>query len=815
MGVEASRPPATTPIGTSEKPATEVVNTAHAPCATAVSAVSAGATSEFTPGHIKATSRADATASRNKAIVHEDKAMVIVPMPDNVPLDASCAADATAATSIETLGLDYASVTRQETKCNQDFYIPDLVLQGPPCTPENEPVISRGSGASENIILLPLIERKLPVILKEEDVPVKHPANNSLDSISSAIIPESFETSESPCLGHVQQPSSNTTQRLITTASIEISSSPCKNSIITPDIASTNVIPSVFESATKYNMENTSRTYTTTPIKTKGTAVPVAVTYADATNLAAQYPDLASQILVSPLREHTACQEITLTSEQNLIKEDPPSKRRPRRHRRHRSKRSRENQEESQQQSRGSLWTPGPDSSPSRHKDPSSASGLVDLKGTSGFHSAHDSRQPDWLVDSALPTPTPSVERAPSLQTNRHTAPVPPQERTRNYQQESDDTNWGAPATEIQASISPPMRFATPKRAHIQEQHSAMPLQSEERGGTTKATNLATASIGRRSSNAEMLLTELFRKAMETSSPSVTKFRHPEHSPLRKSQAEGPDPIKALVAETACSVNQVEKIMERDSPRVKLPAPSTPPMKTSPNPTHKSPTAWMEEDYTIRQSFTPPSVRTHDHTLSQSYLPPAARTTEDHAIPQNYKPPHQRLNESKITTQKPHINHTSSLNRHSNPCTPPSPRAIELIERRERIRHLERLLSRERDLPISITGLAVPSPKPTQMLQPIGPWRASDEKAFHEGGANDAGTGSNQSLDLVRVMQAMGLGISSRKDTLASLRNGNPSDIRRQPGTMTMEDGIMRNDFTRAVRSHGLRSPRGGGGYRV
>ncbi|KAG1906956.1 uncharacterized protein F5891DRAFT_999585 [Suillus fuscotomentosus] len=765
--------------------------------------------------------------------MHEDKTNVIVPMPDHVQLNTSSAVDAvsafstsypelphlhvefdkTGATSIETLGFDCPSVTRQETKCNQDFYVPEPVLHRPPCTPGNETVVSTGSGApGVPNITPPLIERQLSVIPKEEFVPVEHPANNSLDSISSAIIPDSFEASESLS-----------------------SLSPCKNSIIIPDVASTNNIRSILESATEHSMENTDRTYTTTPIKSEGTEVPVAVTYADATNLAARYPDLASQILVSPLRQRTTRQELALTAEHDLIEEDPPSKRRHRRHRRHRSKRSRKNQEESQQQSRGSLRTPGPDPSLSPHKDPSPISALVDPKGTSGFHSAYDSRQPVWLVDSALSNP--SVKRAPSFQTNRHMVPATLQERTRNYQRESGDTNWNAPAAEIQASTLPPMRFATPKRAPVQEQHIAMLLQSEERAGATKAMDLATASIGRRSSNAEMLLTELFRKAMETSSPSATK-----HNPLRKCQAEGPDSIKVLVAETAHPVSQAEKIMEGDSPRVKLPAPSTPPMRTSPNPTRKSPTAWMEEDHTIRQSYTPPGARTQDHTLRQSYvlpaarteddyiahqsyLPPAARATEDHATPQNYMPPHQRLNKNKyntITTQKlkPHIHHhASSLNRHSNPCTPPSPGAIELLERSERIRHLERLLSKE--LPISTPGLTMPSLKPAQMLQPIGPWRASDEKAFHERGAISPGTSTNESLDLVRVMQAMGLDISSRKDTLASLGNSKPSvvehnsfdGVRRQSGT-TMENAVVRNDFARAVRSQGLRSPRGGGGYR-
>ncbi|KAG2757497.1 hypothetical protein P692DRAFT_20644255, partial [Suillus brevipes Sb2] len=65
MGVEASRPPATAPVGSLEKPATKIENTAHAPCAT-VPAVSAASSDEIIPGHIKATSGADVTAYRNK-----------------------------------------------------------------------------------------------------------------------------------------------------------------------------------------------------------------------------------------------------------------------------------------------------------------------------------------------------------------------------------------------------------------------------------------------------------------------------------------------------------------------------------------------------------------------------------------------------------------------------------------------------------------------------------------------------------------------------------------------------------------------------
>ncbi|KAG1755457.1 hypothetical protein EDB19DRAFT_1661471, partial [Suillus lakei] len=188
-----------------------------------------------------------------------------------------------------------------------------------------------------------------------------------------------------------------------------------------------------------------------------------------------------------------------------------------------------------------------------------------------------------------------------------------------------------------------------------------------------------------------------------------------------------------------------------------------------------------------------------------------------------------RINEKNYnatTTQKPHIYHGPPLNRHSSPYTPPSPRLTELLERSERIRHLERLLSRERDLPISITGLDVPSPKPAQVLQPIGPWRASDEKAFHEHGAIDPGACTNQSSDLVRAIQAMGIDISSKKDTLAALGNGKPSgrpsviehngsnSMRGQSDTMTTGDTVMRNDLARAIPSQGLRSPRGGGGYR-
>lgn len=41
---------------------------------------------------------------------------------------------------------------------------------------------------------------------------------------------------------------------------------------------------------------------------------------------------------------------------------------------------------------------------------------------------------------------------------------------------------------------------------------------------------------------------------------------------------------------------------------------------------------------------------------------------------------------------------------------------IELLETSERIRYLERLLARERDLLIDITGLNVPPPNQTQVL---------------------------------------------------------------------------------------------------
>ncbi|KAG2064266.1 hypothetical protein BDR04DRAFT_281515 [Suillus decipiens] len=224
MGVESSRPPVTAPVGSSEKPATKAANTVHAVPCTAVSAMSVASSGETTQGQIKATSGADVTMSRNK----EDKATAIAPTPNNAKLNASSVIVAMAATSGETLGLDCASVTRQETKCNRDFCIPEL--HEPPRTSENEAVVATGSGLPGNVNEPPLIERTLSVIPKEEFAPVEHLADNSLDSISSAIIPESFETSEPLSPGHVQQPFTSNITRC--TASIERSLSPRKNSII-------------------------------------------------------------------------------------------------------------------------------------------------------------------------------------------------------------------------------------------------------------------------------------------------------------------------------------------------------------------------------------------------------------------------------------------------------------------------------------------------------------------------------------------------------------------------------------------------------
>ncbi|KAG2369691.1 hypothetical protein BDR07DRAFT_533962 [Suillus spraguei] len=183
-----------------------------------------------------------------KAIMQEDKATAIAPTPNNAKPNGSSVVvavsslstfysklqhikfDKAAATSGETLGLDCASVTRQESKCNRDFCIPEPVLHGPPRTSGNEGVVATGSGLPGNVNKPSLIERTLSVIPKEEFAPVEHPANNSLDSIKSAIIPESFEASEPLSLGHVQQPfASNIIQ---CTAPIERSLSPRKNSII-------------------------------------------------------------------------------------------------------------------------------------------------------------------------------------------------------------------------------------------------------------------------------------------------------------------------------------------------------------------------------------------------------------------------------------------------------------------------------------------------------------------------------------------------------------------------------------------------------
>ena len=116
---------------------------------------------------------------------------------------------------------------------------------------------------------------------------------------------------------------------------------------------------------------------------------------------------------------------------------------------------------------------------------------------------------------------------------------------------------------------------------------------------------------------------------------------------------------------------------------------------------------------------------------------------------------------------------------------------IELLETSERIRYLERLLARERDLLIDITGLNVPPPNQTQVLQPIGPWQGSDERGFHLCGTMNPGTriSINQPEDLVCAMQAMDLGISARADisTVGTTRQYDRPNVMEQS-----HDGLSR-----------------------
>jgi len=129
-----------------------------------------------------------------------------------------------------------------------------------------------------------------------------------------------------------------------------------------------------------------------------------------------------------------------------------------------------------------------------------------------------------------------------------------------------------------EASTLPSTRVATVNRAPAEEQRNAVTSRSREHACATKVTDSTTASNWRHPGNAYVVLTELFRKAMDTMGPSATKVRH------SKPGAED-NPSEVFAKEVDHPANKVEKIIEGDSSYV-LSGPVKPSRKTRPNLTH-------------------------------------------------------------------------------------------------------------------------------------------------------------------------------------------------------------------------------------
>jgi hypothetical protein len=481
----------------------------------------------------------------------------------------------------------------------------------------------------------------------------------------------------------------------------------------------------------------------------------------------------------------TASQEVALAEQESAENDLPSKRRRPRRRRPPRLGHSRDDRE--QYQSRGDS---GSAIRASCQKDLSSGSGswrVVDPKVNPRFQRTHLSQRPGF-VDLASRRPSPLVERTPSPQTN-YNATL--KEKMRSHAQDNGDVDWNTPttagmwATKSSEDVTPPpTRRATLSRTPAKEQRNAVPSRSERASGATNATDLAASSDWRRG-NVDVLLTKVFHKAMDTGAPPTTKNSRLE----RKYEAGRPYPTEALVRDTRRQANWVGKTINGDSTPLKLPAPATPPTRAL----YKPPAARTEEDHVMYQHYRPLHGRANDNNLNATtrYTPPLRLASSSNRNPAPYVPPPRTAESLKrdedirhlerLLTREPNVPPVhnagldvpspkplylaSPLKRHPTPCMPPSPRTTELLERSEHIRYFERLLTTERDLSIDMTWLDVPSPTQSQELQPIGPCEASDERAFHRRGTMNPGTNTNQSSDFVRAMQAMGLGISSKADT--------------------------------------------------
>ncbi|KAH7916278.1 hypothetical protein BJ138DRAFT_1139983 [Hygrophoropsis aurantiaca] len=283
------------------------------------------------------------------------------------------------------------------------------------------------------------------------------------------------------------------------------------------------------------------------------TGIPQAATYAEATNLAARYPDLASEILVSPLRRSRPSDVDTA-----LVAEDQaPPKQDSEEFTRGVGKRHRNQPKGSRKE---------PQQPPAEHSnrrrqerqphrairvDSTAANAALKRSHTSVIQKApgtavHTDDNPNWAV---APQAASMIERTASLQTNHHGGIGRPPRRSQNQRGRGDkkntqrgrrdnstteerhtrDTNSEGPRKPVASStitaVQDNTRIPAPAGQHANSTRDRTELPPAVR----RASYIETS--GQRTSNADALLTKLFRQAMDMDNKPKESKRSSERQP--------------------------------------------------------------------------------------------------------------------------------------------------------------------------------------------------------------------------------------------------------------------------------------------
>ncbi|KAH7930677.1 hypothetical protein BV22DRAFT_1124709 [Leucogyrophana mollusca] len=587
MGIEASRPPpvvATPTIVVTVASETDCDRGADEPATVEedVSPVHSAAKDKPANGPVAA------LLSFNKATTHECKATVSAPS-CNLVLESHLV------DSPRRSGSPSREITSQQFSKSIDTVLPSNVTLSYSQEVESSIIMKESSNISpvdsvnigSGLIKTPNPElHRVPGVLTEParpsddkpTEPVPDPADTTVESmdisnssVPSIIIPASFEPVElAESIETVEPP---LLVEPIPISNINFTASASSSPQAHTDVLSDIVTPSQDQTATEEHPIPTvpvlssnvspvsasidfvlaTSTNDSTP---EHTEIPQAATYAEATNLAARYPKLASEILVSPLRRAHHADTDVVSEDQGYPKQEKEEiTRAPRRHHRGQSKGNRRESQQNLVDRSKRRVQERPPQRPVRHEAIAATAPPPRAK-ADVVHAApkvpiHTSDKPNWAV---APPPPATVERAPSLQTNRHgVAGRPPRRshghRGRGDRRESQDRarrDSGPTVDKRSRDVTPerPKKRAGPATAAPVQPSSTSQdntrIPAPTRHNTNEARDAAdqlpaavrrasyTETSGQRTSNADALLTKLFRQAMDMDSGSKEPKRPSE-----------------------------------------------------------------------------------------------------------------------------------------------------------------------------------------------------------------------------------------------------------------------------------------------